>query len=654
MGSVVLSSFAGKRVVIGAFIVLGLGACSNSDPNANSRKNTLVSLNVEPGDVSLEIQNDTSVTQVYTVTGTYQDGHTADLTNTVDLSVDPSSLGAFAGSMFTSNATNGGVAEVIAKLGEVVGKAKISIKYNKVLLNTADGTLPADPASLFGGTVSAARKPIIVYPVDKVILPPNLGVVEIHWRKGNAANTLFEVSFANSISNIKAYTRCKLKQSTLADGCVWSLDPAAWSAIANTNRGAEPVTVSIRATDNTGTAVGQSDLQTLEFTRDAINGGVYYWSIDTSMIGASGVKRFDFGVPGKKPESAIPKDVPIHDPNSDTPQCIGCHVVSRTGNRLAARNFSYGDGYLLYDFLKPAAVVNEGTGPLKPSIPGSGSTSSMMYGSFSPDGTQLVATRNNSAKLHFYKTDCDIATPDACINPFTQLTLTDVYAMHPAWSPDGQRIAMTAGVPSSSGIAKGRIVYTEWDGSAWSDTKEWVAAADGLSRGAPGFAPDSSFVVYTESSCAVKNGDSDPGTYDGCDLYVDISSKIWAAAKGSTTPIALDNLNAGGPLDSTPYLMNTFARFAPFASRYKVGSDEQIFWVTIGSRRKPGLGQPAPGVDAAYHNNAYLWMAAVRPSELSAGRDPSVPAFVLPFQDFAHTSNIMAEWTEQIAAPIAQ
>ena len=53
--------------------------------------------------------------------------------------------------------------------------------------------MPADPSALFAGTADTARAPKVVYPNDGVLVPPNLGKLELHWLRGSADNALFEI-----------------------------------------------------------------------------------------------------------------------------------------------------------------------------------------------------------------------------------------------------------------------------------------------------------------------------------------------------------------------------------------------------------------------------------------------------------------------------
>ncbi len=623
-----------------------LAGCAGNGNN-NRQKIALTALSIEPGDVTLQVDGDTTPSQNYKATGTYADGHTEDVSTKVVWSTNPSTLGVFNAATFTTVKDNGGVGDVVATLDEQVATSKITITLKKTVLNTADGTLPDDPAAKFavvdmaGGAINPSYAPQIIYPTPSVVFPPNLGAVEIHWRKV-AATTLFEISFKNSLTDLRVYTRCSKKVSTFDDGCIWSLDPLAWRRIAYTNRGADALSMKIRATDDSGTAVGESASQTMEFTKDDVVGGVYYWGNKGYVDGStSTIFRFDFGKSDGTVEVAFPYSVLKSAPG----KCVGCHVVSRSGNRMAARSSGGEQGYLLYDFgisdpLK-AALVNE--------TANAGNKTALWFSSFSPDGKQLVASHDGVKALYFYKTDCSVDDPSACVEPTSSLLTGESYLMQPVWSPDGGRIASSDGTKFGNGILDSRIVYLDATAGGWSEIKEWVPRVAGLNRTAPSFAPDSSFIVFTQSAC---DGTFGVGTDDykySCYGYADDSARIYAVMKDSNVPIQLTKLNTGSAPEVRTALRNTFARFAPLTSKYKFGSDEEIFWLTFSSRRIPGLRhEPTTQNGRA----AYLWMVAIRPSQLKQNMDPSFPAFVLPFQDF-ETSNHMAEWTEKVVTPIA-
>src|SRR5262249_38053009 len=142
--------------------------------------------------------------------------------------------------------------------------------------DSASTNLPADPGSLFSGALATQNLPDLVYPNDGVLVPPNLGKLEFHFKPGAGAQ-LFELGFANQATDIKIYLFCT---TPLNGGCTSLPDPTVWHWLAETNRGGtDPVQVTLRATDGKGGAVGTSNMLAISFSQDDIEGGIYYWKI---------------------------------------------------------------------------------------------------------------------------------------------------------------------------------------------------------------------------------------------------------------------------------------------------------------------------------------------------------------------------------------
>ena len=69
-----------------------------------------------------------------------------------------------------------------------------------------------------------------------------------------------------------------------------------------------------------------------------------------------------------------------------------------------------------------------------------------------------------------------------------------------------------------------------------------------------------------------------------------------------------------------------------------------MYWVTVSSTRNFG-------VRLAGANRPQIWMTPFFPMKAAATTDPSNAAFRLPFQNIDGNNHI-AQWTEQIVAPI--
>src|SRR5262249_51636127 len=134
---------------------------------------------------------------------------------------------------FTSPTYRGGDGKVYARSGVTTGYGRLGVVLKKVVSDPASTSLPADPGSKFGGGADAARNPDVVYPNDGVILPPNLGSIEVHFLPG-ASNTLFEIDFSNDVTDIRVFARCA---TPLGGGCIYSPQGGVWTWLSTTNGG---------------------------------------------------------------------------------------------------------------------------------------------------------------------------------------------------------------------------------------------------------------------------------------------------------------------------------------------------------------------------------------------------------------------------------
>src|SRR5690606_26568283 len=113
--------------------------------------------------------------------------------------------------------------------------------------------LPDEPALAFAGEPLPALAPTLVYPNDGVLLPPNLGRLEVHFLPGSADNKLFEVRFSSESSEIIHYTRCYANPLEFEAGaCALVLTGEDYELLAASNQGQGPVTLSVRGADEAG------------------------------------------------------------------------------------------------------------------------------------------------------------------------------------------------------------------------------------------------------------------------------------------------------------------------------------------------------------------------------------------------------------------
>jgi hypothetical protein len=556
----------------------------------------------------------------------------------------------------------------------------LTVKLDAQLSDPSGAAIPTNPQTLFGGPVDATRAPVVAYPNNGTMLPPNLQQLEVHWTPGSANNTtLYRVQFASSLANIVYYVRCGTVSNgaLVAGACALQLDATGYGYLSASNAGAGNVTLTVSGTDDTGTSYGASAPFTIQFAQNAVNGGVYYWDVTDTQI-----MDFQFGSVGVAPQIWMaPGDYGTSTADS-TPLCVGCHTLSPDGTKIAASLGGQNDGRIIYlnDLTKvPTPAPPARTDPNYLTLNGTtandgGEIEHIQFASFDPAGDQFVAVYGDTDTVLDGGKSSGLPAPSdnnlwfhdgntGLVNPASTVPL-NFEPDHPNWSPDGTMIAMThVGTHNTS--------QREYSGGI--DVATWSAGVLGtpvvilpsLTPGAnqfnPNFVPDSSFLLYSVATCPVgketnENCDSDvANNLDEAVATVDggtttYTTTTWAVKPtAGATPVHLDNAAAKGVTDTLPTI-DTFPRSTPFKT---IQGSGELFWFTVASQRAPGLRQKhaTAGVDTA-QTQQLLWMFAIDPAKIMAGKDGSYTGFFLPFQNFT-TSNHIAEWTQKIVGSTA-
>lgn len=594
-------------------VVVACGGSGKGDDGMGSGSlEGLMSIEVTPADQTLVVSQGMAATSAYTATGTFTDGHTEDITDRVGFDLMESALGSFATNELTTGIAKGGVTQVVATGGGISGGTSVTIRLEQ-RYNDPASTLPGDPAQPFGGPPDAARAPQLVYPNDGVIVPSNLGRLELHFRPGTN-NTLFELTFASDVLSLKVYLRCT---TPLNGGCIYMPDAQVWSWIAESHRGTGPMTWRLRATNDAGTGVGTSSDFAMRFAPDDVTGGIYYWTTSSGSI-----MRFDFA---SQTQTVAEKFIGSEATGGT---CVGCHALSRDGKKLVAEAGGQNDGrVLLLDVATKQPIV-----PF-------GSTQKSNFESWNADGSAFVGVYADNGATNYNLmifngttgvVDETVQAGGTATNP----------SNHPDWSPLGDRIAyVNVGVMNTLQMMyNGEIRTVAKSNGAWQPHQTIAPRVAGKNRYYPAFAPDGKMLVFNESTCASGSTGGD------CNGDTDPSAKLYAIdgiAGGTIT--ALAHANGPGVADNgQTNLTSSFPKWNPFVFR-KTREGGRLAWVTFSSTRKYGLRSP-PG------NGTLLWMAAVD-LDAPAGTDPSFAAFALPFQDIT-TSNHIAQWTTQVVPPI--
>jgi hypothetical protein len=541
-------------------------------------------IRIDPADAEYTVEG-APIVIAYRAFQRQADGSETEVTATATWSTTVA-LGTFAGAQFTTVTDRGGLTNIRAQIGAEIGATTLLLRSDTVLVTD---TAPADAPTRFGGTPVAGAGPEVVYPVDGAMIPPNLGELEFHYRPNGS--TVFELSVGTRAGNVRIYFGCP---ESVGGGCIYTPDRTVWEAVSSAASGAGPVTYTLRGVDDSG-RLGEAPARELIVATESITGGLYYWN-----AGGGSIDRFEFGVRGARAETFIDRA------RAGAGTCVGCHTLSRDGRRIAIGTDIPTTTFQVFDVATRTRVFSMGGGfPSQPN-----------FSVFSPDASEMVTSSLMGLVVRDVTSGAAIGTP-----------ITDHASSMPDWSPDGQHIvyvqhsapAFLADVP---GVTSGIIRTLDRSGSGWVPGLTLVPG-DATNHYYPAYSPDGNWVVYNRSPSNTNSMGSDDETMTGVP-----DAQLWVVAATGGTPMHL--ARAGGPADSWP-------KWDPTSY---LDRGRTIFWLAWSSRRGFGL-RYADG------DRTQLWMAAFDPALASAGMDPVLPAFRLPFQDIT-TGNHIAQWVTSI------
>ncbi len=560
-------------------------ACGDDGANNLPDAPGAPTLRVEPADVTVTIVDGQAVAQAYTATLIGIDGSMRDVTAETAFSIAPN-YGAFTGSTVSVSGQGAGPTPVSAAYEGVGGEATLTVYVRS---RVVDPGAPANAVDLFGNaTEDPTRAPSVVYPSDTILVPPNLGEFDVHWRNNQAPNNLFEVGMANEYVDIRLYTA-----GTPASGGFWTVySPSTWYPIASTRA---QLTLTVAGLDTANPATkGTAAAQKVDVTNEDTRGGIYYWSTTTQSVW-----RYDVGRPDVPP-SAFFDQAPSG--------CVGCHTLSRDGTKILMTLDSGNGRGAIFD-----------VGSKQQLFPTPTASVGWNFATFNSDATKLVNVEHDGTLVlrDLAGTALGAALPTANAG---------FGSTHPELSPDDTRLVNAEyGSASATYFAyDGAIVIRSFDSSTNTFGTPTVLVPNDpnnqISNWYPSFSPDGQWVIFTRTSS---------GSYD------QESAQTWVIKADGTQPpvqLAAANLPAGN-------LTNSWARWVPFGQSFGP-SNEPMFYLTFSTKREFGVRIPTGGLPQ-------IWMVPFFPARAAQGMDPSAPAFRVPFQDVA-TANHIAQWTQSI------
>jgi hypothetical protein len=246
----------------------------------------------------------------------------------------------------------------------------------------------------------------------------------------------------------------------------------------------------------------------------------------------------------------------------------------------------------------------------------------------------------------------------------------------PDWSPDGKSVAFvvpagefTSWKQDDAHIYGGSLWTMPYTGNGTFGNPSVFIKSNGENNYYPSYSPDvnpTSFIIFNRVAATGQNANCSGG-FCPDDSFSNPAARLMLVAAAGGTPIDLENAN-GSPASGPVPLSNSYPRWAPFVQTYR---GNKLLWFTFSSTRdyglrvlnhKMGMYQCYPA-DAAEtpggaHGQAFapqcqepqLWMAPIFFSEAKGSKDPSGPAFYIPYQKIT-SHNHTAQWTQEYVPP---
>jgi len=324
-----------------------------------------VPLEIVPADAELLVKNGvpdkTQSFEVFTNSG----GERKNVTSQVSFALENSNAGMMVANEFKVAPAFSGKVKVLATTtnGETFATMTVRSQTSRV-----DSGVPANTPELFdNATLNSQSNLTIRYPENKVQLPANLGELDVHWSDTNSYD-LYELAFTNEFLDMKIYLPRNKNQGPWDQNGTWeSLLPTEWSALEN-GAHSSPLQISVRGLKaSEPSTFGETKIEA-KVLGSSVRGGIYYWS-----TAGGAIFRHDMDNVGEQAQKIYPL------PGGS---CVGCHALSRGGEKIAMENNGRALAYNIADGATTWEVANEAP--------------QYVFASFHPDDEHfVVATGTN-------------------------------------------------------------------------------------------------------------------------------------------------------------------------------------------------------------------------------------------------------------------
>jgi hypothetical protein len=515
---------------------------------------------------------------------------------------------------------------------------------------TAIGTIDAPdcPGCLFpGGSITCNNAPPIniVYPIDAVIVPPNLNELSIHWTPYGAGYQRFSVDFSappdtdwHILTSCANQTTDEQAGGNPSGGCELVIDPVSWSKLVLVNRDSGPVAVTVRGTTDGRCVSPPSNTVNINFAKEDLLGTYYYWkSTVTNGTGVGGQIWMKVFGDLNMNEQDVTSNVSAGGGQLQA-TCNGCHALSRDGTRMVVYsddNDSDDEYTDVSGSLLDMTPIADGGGPAVQL--GTGANPNRMQQGGQPPGFSAInppasyyVSSNGMPILEAGTPPQGVAGGTSTSNGYpspvagTQFSVWDGTGNFagpadtgcnanrptmPDWSVDGKTVIfvspasvyswtlwLTGTATDDDHISGGSFCTMPYMGNGTFGPAQMFLQSNGENNYYPSFSPDSVVVngaalppAYVLFNRVPNNSGAGTNCNNGfCpnDSFSNPDARLWLMPnKTGATPIDLEKAN-GSPAASPVSVSNSYPRWAPFVQTYH---GNKILWFTFSSTRDYGL-----------------------------------------------------------------